>query len=245
MNWPLVRLLVGWTVGVGMALASWRVPVSVPGTDEWLALHPLRTSGCPGLDPQLAAWQEELSLLDWSVEIDCGMDADLPNTIGVIRSEVSKKRAQIRIRNGMSRGWQQATIVHELIHLGIRAGRWSVPQGQKEEDFVLAAEKRVYLARRREIQRRMLAQAQRLTGDLTSRVPSAATHARTLGGRFPGTRASSAAFRIARSSSPTSPDVPTRPPGRASSATSAGRRSARTSLPKPGTCLRGTASSRG
>ena len=185
MNWPLARLLVGWTVGVGMALASWRVPVPVPSTDDWLALHPLRTAGCPGLEPQLAAWQKELSLEEWSVEIDCGIDADLPDAIGAIRSDVPKKRAQIRIRGGMSRGWQQSTIVHELIHLGVHARRWSVPEGQKEEDFVLAAEQRVYLARRREIQRRLVSEAQRLGREAAAAGPEGTIRTRKLEGVGP------------------------------------------------------------
>ena len=182
MNWKLARLVAGWTTGVWLALAAWQVRVLPPTADDWLAEHPLRTAGCPGLEPQLAAWQDELSLQDWTIEIDCRKELGGPDTIGRVRPDVETKSAQIWIREGMSRGWQQATLVHELIHLGVDANRWWVPDGQTEEEFVLAAEFRVYLARRHEMQRRMLREAQRRGRAAATAGPEATVRERQLDG---------------------------------------------------------------
>lgn len=162
MNWPLVRFLVAWTSGVGLALSAWQVPVSSPGATEWFQEHPLRTAGCPGLHAQLAAWWEELSLRDWTAELECGLPpGDTKWLLGQVNMQPSVRRAKIWIREGMSRGYQEATLVHELAHVGVKAKRWWVPAGLEEEEFVDAAADRVYFSRRHQIQQRMLAEARR------------------------------------------------------------------------------------
>ncbi|KAB2958426.1 MAG: hypothetical protein F9K18_12155 [Thermoanaerobaculia bacterium] len=162
MNWPLVRFLVGWTSGVGLALSAWQVPVSSPGLTEWFLEHPLRTAGCPGLQAQLAAWWEELSLRDWTAEIECGLPPDATkDLLGQVRMKRSSRTATIWIRDGMSRRWQESTLVHELAHVGVHAKLWWVPPGLEEEEFVDAAAERVYLSRRQQIRQRMLVEARR------------------------------------------------------------------------------------
>jgi hypothetical protein len=157
MNWSLVRFLGVWAVLVGTALAALHHPAPPPGDPAWLLESPRRTAGCPALRPHLAAWQRELSLEAWSLEIVCGiLDREGEILLGRVVADSSSKEAKIWVREGLSPGLQQAVIVHELAHVGVDAGRWWVPDGLEEETFVLAAADRVYFARRYDVLRRML-----------------------------------------------------------------------------------------
>lgn len=156
MNWLILRLLGMWAVLVTAALAALHHPAP-QGDPAWLLESPRRTAGCPALHPQLAAWQSELSLEDWSLQIVCGVvDPEGETLLGRVKRRTLTKEATIWIREGLSPGLQQAVIVHELAHVGVGDGRWWIPDGSEEEPFVDDAADRVYFARRYEVRQRML-----------------------------------------------------------------------------------------
>ena len=182
MNWPLTRLVAGWTCGVWLVLTAWQVTVPPPTAEDWIAEDPLRTAGCPGLQPQLAAWQEELSLHDWTIEVECGMNPALKDVVGLVKTTPSTKSARIWIRDGLPRGYQTYVLVHELVHVGVHASRWWVPDDQENETFVDAGASRVFFSRAREVRQRMVREVQRRGRAAATAGPEATVRARTLEG---------------------------------------------------------------
>lgn len=182
MNGPIARLLAAWIFATCVVLATLRSAAPTRTTADWIAEHPRRTAGCPGLHHQLAVWQEELSLRDWTIEIECGMNPALVDHLGLVRSEPSKRQARIWIREGLTYGWQGYVVVHELAHVGVAASRWWVPDGREEEEFVETASESVYLSRRLEVQRRMVREAQRRGRDAVAIGPEATARARSVTG---------------------------------------------------------------
>jgi hypothetical protein len=80
----------------------------------------------PDLRHALQNWQHKLQLADWSIEIEIVDDQELGGAaVGDIQWDLGSKRASIRILReadydfpvGMARLDQQATILHELVHL--------------------------------------------------------------------------------------------------------------------------------
>jgi hypothetical protein len=180
MNWKLARLVAGWTTGVWLALAAWQVPVLPPPTNappSYIARSPRRTAGCPALLAQVAAWQRELSLEDWALEVECGITGrERDPYVGLCWADPDTKKAEIQIREGLPPGYQQAVVVHELAHVAVAAGRWWVPDGWEEEDFVLIAADRWYFGRRYDIRQRMLHEVRRRASPHSSAGPPPATH---------------------------------------------------------------------
>src|SRR6266567_2551244 len=96
-----------------------------------LALHSPRTD----LKQTLRVWQSKLMLTDWRIGIEMADDRTLGgDAMGDIEWDVAAKRASIRVLREqdydlpvrMARLDQQATIIHELVHLS------HVTSGSKE-----------------------------------------------------------------------------------------------------------------
>lgn len=154
---PLLRTVLFCAGGVGLALYAIAEPAPRFPNLRFILRNPLATNGCPGLERQLEAWQRELALQSWSIEIRCGsilMDDDA--LLGWVKSNADDRRATITVRRGLSVGYQQRVIVHELVHVAVAAGHLWVPAGRDEEDFVGQLADSIYRENRREMQIRIL-----------------------------------------------------------------------------------------
>jgi hypothetical protein len=138
---------------------------------RWVASSPRRTAGCPALQTQFAAWRRELRYEDWTLTVSCRGDLAHRGLLGVTYLDPEHRSAEIRILDGMSRGWQNFVLVHELAHVGVAAKRLAVPPGGVEEDFVERVSEDVFVARYRDVYRRMLADA-RARGSSTGQRPA-------------------------------------------------------------------------
>lgn len=164
MNWKLVRFVALWTVGVWLALLQYHPPTPPAHrptpTEKWIAAHPRRTAGCPALHPQLAAWQQSLVLTDWKIDLVCDGHPYREDLLGWTRPDPKTRTAKIGVRDGLSRGWQQAVVVHELLHVGAADGRWPAPRGHDpEEEYVDEMSFRVLADRASEVRQQMLERA--------------------------------------------------------------------------------------
>jgi len=169
MNWPLARFLALWTAGVGAVVAAVYTPAAPPSPNAWVADSPLRTSGCPAIDVQLAAWQRSLHLADWSIGVDCEAVPRGRDILGATLADPKSRSARIVVRAGLSRGWQQLVLVHELLHVGAAAGTWPAPAGfDEEEEYVDAMAYLVYDDRVREVRQSMLERVRRAATSATS-----------------------------------------------------------------------------
>ena len=75
------------------------------------------------------------------VRAECGPPLTEPgNDVGLSWIEPERRKARIWVRDGLTWDWQHRVVVHELVHIGIAAGRWRVPAGRLEEDFALELE---------------------------------------------------------------------------------------------------------
>jgi hypothetical protein len=159
-NWTLVRFLGFWVVALAVFLGNLYRPAPHSHADSetarWIAASPRRTAGCPGLAVQLAAWQRELWLADWSIELTCGTDPAEEDLLGTSRRFPDQHSAEVAVRDGLSRGWQNYVLVHELTHVAVGAKRLAVPPGESEEHFVERMSERFYLEHRHDVFRAML-----------------------------------------------------------------------------------------
>ena len=159
-NWTLVRFLGFWVVALAVFLGNLYHPAPHSHADSetarWIAGSPRRTAGCPGLAVQLAAWQRELWLADWSIDLTCGTDPAEEDLLGSSLRNPERHSAKIAVRDGLSRSWQNYVLVHELTHVAVGAKRLAVPPGESEEQFVERMSERFYLERRDDIFRAML-----------------------------------------------------------------------------------------
>jgi hypothetical protein len=162
-NKPLVRILALWTAGTGIVLGALHPHHRALSDNEaWLAGNPLRTAGCPALGAQLAAWQRSLKLDAWSIEIRCAARPFGEDILGATEPHAQNHSASIRIRDGMSRGFQQLVLVHELLHVGAADGRWPAPKGHDaEEAYVEEMAYDVFGDRVAQVRREMLARVRR------------------------------------------------------------------------------------
>lgn len=161
---PLARTLLCCAVGLTAALAGLEATNPEPTWEGFLRTYPLGTRGCPGLERQMRAWQESLWLQNWELEIRCGLPpnrAHEDDLLGMVRPSPDDRRATIWIREGFSPLYQQAIIVHELVHVGVEAGRWAVPDGRDEEEFVDRIGEEFFRPRRRATQVVIMRRAQR------------------------------------------------------------------------------------
>lgn len=191
MNWTLVRFLGLWTVAVAVALTPLRVPSSPERPDAWVDEYPLRTAGCPALQQQLDAWQREMSLTYWSIDAACEKSSAEQDYLGLSRSHPKSRKAEILIRDGLSRGWQQFVLLHELAHVGVAAGHWWVPEGRDEEDYMDAIAFNFYDRHARDVRSRMLESARhrlRQTETSTAAPEARAGSATTASLQAPGQR---------------------------------------------------------
>lgn len=154
---PLVRTILVLTAGVSGVLFAIHEPEFPESNAEWIRRDPHATHGCPGLERQLAAWQRELVLRHWTIEVRCvPFFLDNDRLLGRTRRNRTERTATIWIREGLSLEVQQSILVHELVHVGVGADRWWVPQGRDEEDFVDDFSMWLYLRFRRTIELAML-----------------------------------------------------------------------------------------
>lgn len=161
---PLARTLICCAVGLTAALAGLESTNPEPTLESLLRTHPVGTRGCPGLERQMRAWQESLWLEEWEVEIHCGFPpnrAHEDDLLGSVWRYPDQRRATIWIREGFSPLFQQSVIVHELVHVVVGAGRWPVPDGRDEEEFVEQAGEEFFRSRRRAMQVDLMRRAQR------------------------------------------------------------------------------------
>lgn len=120
----------------GLSAVLFGLAATGPEADEvWRDRSPLATCGCPGLDRQVAFWRRELALPAWTIEAECGLA--IRDSIGFAWSQPERRRATILVREGLTTAQQHRVVIHELVHVGIAAGRWTVPAGREEEEFVL------------------------------------------------------------------------------------------------------------
>jgi hypothetical protein len=105
-----------------------------------IALHSIR----PDLRHALQIWQNKLQLADWSVAVEIVDDHALGGeAMGDIQWDLRAKRASIRVLReedydlpaGMARLDQQATVLHELVHLRHASKRDG--QGADEASVIL------------------------------------------------------------------------------------------------------------
>lgn len=154
---PLLRTILVLSAGVSAALYAIHEP-EIPESDaEWIRRDPHATNDCPGLERQLAAWQRELVLGHWTIEVECALfffDSD--QLLGRARRNRAERTATIWIREGLSLEVQQSVLVHELVHVGIGADRWWVPEGRDEEEFVDDFSMGLYVRLRRGVEVAML-----------------------------------------------------------------------------------------
>jgi hypothetical protein len=113
-------------------------PVKFPDR-RGIALHSIR----PDLRHTLQIWQNKLQLADWCVAVEIVDDHALSGkAMGDIQWDLGGKRALIRILRvedydlpaGMARLDQQATVLHELVHLRHASKRDS--QGADEASVI-------------------------------------------------------------------------------------------------------------
>lgn len=161
---PLARTLTCCALGLTAALAGLDATNPEATVEEFLRTYPPGTRGCPGLETQMRAWQESLWLEHWDLEIRCGLPPSRANDddlLGLVRRLPDERRATIWIREGLGPLSQQSVIVHELVHVGVSARRWVVPDGREEEDFVEQLGEEIFRPRRRAMQVVIMRRAQR------------------------------------------------------------------------------------
>jgi len=143
-----------------------------------------RRNPCAPLDVRASAlagrWKEELSLHDWTIEIECGMNPALKNHLGRVRTTPSTKSARIWIRDGLPRGYQNYVLVHELVPVGVHASRWWVPEDRRTKRSWKRAP-RASSSPSQEVRQRMVRRSAARTSAATAG-PEATVRARTLEG---------------------------------------------------------------
>lgn len=138
---PLLRTILGLTAGVSAVLFGMAATEPEESAPERLARTPLATRGCPALDAHVALWRKQLRIPAWEIVAECGLPLTEPgNDVGLSWIEPERRKAWIWVRDGLTWDWQHRVVVHELVHVGIAAGRWRVPAGRLEEDFALELE---------------------------------------------------------------------------------------------------------
>lgn len=154
---PLLRTILVLAAGLSAALYAIHEPEIPESNPGWIPEDPDGTRGCPGLERQLVTWRRELALPDWRIEIRCGLAVPgRENLLGRVLELPERRWALISIREGLSLEVQQSVLVHELVHVGVSAGRWWVPDGRGEEEFVFELSLRLYVGMCRRVERSML-----------------------------------------------------------------------------------------
>lgn len=154
---PLLRTILVLTAGVSGVLYAIHEPGVPESTPGWIAEDPAGTRGCPGLERQFTTWRRELALPDWDIEVRCGLAVPGRETLlGRTLSLPEKRWSLISIREGLSLELQQIVLVHELVHAGVSAGRWWVPEGRDEEEVVFEFALRLYIGMYRGIEKATL-----------------------------------------------------------------------------------------
>lgn len=141
---PLLRTILVLTGGVSAALYGLAATVPEESAEEWAASSPLATRGCPALDRHVAFWRKQLGIPAWEIVVECGLPlAELRDHLGLAWTDPERRKARIWVREGLTWTWQHRVVVHELVHVGIAAGRWKVPAGRIEEDYVQELEEAI------------------------------------------------------------------------------------------------------
>lgn len=134
---PLLRTILVLTAGVSVALYGLAATDPDDQPDPWTRISPDSTRGCPGLDRHVAMWSKWLEIPPWKIEAECGMPlAYFRDNLGLSANKPERGEATIWVRDGLTWIRQHYVVVHELVHIGIAAGRWKVPAGRDEEDYV-------------------------------------------------------------------------------------------------------------